>query len=91
MTRTRLAIVKHPDGWWNDKLQRPLPIVSAEPLWRARRGYLIHRPRSGMIYLHNRHMSLSWYCGNQTNEPILVRPECMDGLKMCRICEALCP
>jgi len=78
-----------PLGYWPDHLAPPLTITAVEGLWRSRRGYLMHRPRSGRIYIHNRHMSLAWWCGNSTNEPIRVKAECMDGLKACRRCEAM--
>jgi len=86
----RARLVKRPHDWWNDRFRATsLPVTSAVPLWRSRRGFLIHRPRHGTVYLHDRsRMSLSWYCGNQTNEPIPVKPECMDGLRVCGVCEA---
>lgn len=85
--RINLAIVRD-RSYWPEGWELPLQIRRAQPLWRARRGYKIHRPHHGRIYLHNRHMSLTWYCGNCTNEPIPVTPECMDGLEPCVICEA---
>jgi hypothetical protein len=86
----RTPLVMHrPNAWWNDHLPRPLPITKAEPFWRGRRGYLIHRPKHGMVYLHDRgRISFTWWCGNSTNEPVLVKPECTDGLRPCGICEA---
>ena len=75
---------------WPDDWPLPLPITGAQREWRARRGYLIHRPLRGMIYLHGEgHTHMTWLCGNGSNDPIPVRPECMEGLKPCRRCGAL--
>lgn len=81
-------------GWRNEDLPPPIPVSKAAPLWRARQGRKIHRPLRGMIYFHAQgypwrrsHMSMTWYCGNQSNNPIVVKPECMEGLEACQLCE----
>ena len=79
---------------WPDDRPASLPITRAAPLWRARRGYLIHRPLRGMIYprwqtgsfVLGPYTHMAWLCGNSSNEPIPVKPECMDGLRPCRRC-----
>lgn len=81
----------HVDRSPNDK--RPAyhatPIKRAQPLWRARSGFLIHRPRTGRLYLgQNGRVSFTWYCGNSALYPIPVKPECMEGLEMCVVCDA---
>jgi len=52
---------------WPDDWPLPLPITGAQREWRARRGYLIHRPLRGMIYLHGEghtHMSMAGEAGS---------------------------
>jgi hypothetical protein len=89
--RPALYVGDYRERGWRGNVPEPLPITRAEPLWRARQGRLIHRPLRGMIFLKNdgsyRNTNFHWLCGNTTNSPILVKPECMDGLEMCRRCE----
>ena len=76
--------------YWGEDLRRPLNITQALPLWRALQGRLIHRPRHGRVYLHDRvRMSFTWLCGSTTNKPVPVKPECMEGLTVCGRCETL--
>jgi hypothetical protein len=80
------------DDWWQGDYPKRMPVTKADPLWKARQGRLIHRPLSGMVYLRDdgsyRNTHFKWLCGNGTNEPIRVKPECMEGLMMCQLCEA---
>lgn len=92
--RIPLAIERH-SGWRNEELPPPIPITRAAPLWRARQGRKIHRPKHGTIYFHAKgypwrksHAAMTWYCGNHSNNPIAVKPECMEGLEPCAVCEA---
>ena len=81
------------DGWRSPHIPEPLQISSAAPLWKARQGRLIHRPRNGAIYLEQdgsyRNLHFTWLCGNSSNNPIRLKPECMDGLEECIRCRAL--
>lgn len=65
------------------------PVRAALPFWRSRRGFLIHRARSMVIFFNDRgRIAVHWWCGNQSHNPIPYRPECSEGLQWCKRCAA---
>lgn len=75
-------------GWVGNERFRWVALKSALPYWRARRGWKIHRVRSAVVFANDRgRMSLTWWCGNSSQDPIPYKPECSEGLQWCGVCD----
>lgn len=88
--KVRLECPK-PMAWQHpDPRFRALPVRHAAPLWRSRRGYLVHRARSAIVFVQDRgRICITWWCGNSAQNPVPFRPECSEGTQPCVRCEAL--
>lgn len=80
--------VRSPDWKNENSVFQQTAIRSALPFWRSRRGFLIHRVRTMVVYLNDRsRISAEWWCGNMAHGPIPYKPECSEGLRWCQTCE----
>lgn len=88
-----LAPSPYQDVGWRSPMVTEVPITSALPFWRARKGWKIHRPRfATIIYHYGRwsHVNFRWLCQGSTNDPIpLDFRQHGKALSMCGPCEGL--